>query len=170
LQAIQATLARLTTGNNQRREDKRVREDYREHIAPAREHNPIPRRQLAYEEEISDDEEYAERILRPNRQGYHNMVERWPHSFRMKMDLPSFNGQLQIEGFLDWLVVVERFFDYMEIPEDKKSEASRLQINGRSLHLVGTIATHTDEAEKRDSSDLVKDEATAALQVFATRL
>jgi hypothetical protein len=38
----------------------------------------------------------------------------------MKMDLPSFNGQLQIEGFLDWLVLVERFFDYMDIPEDKK--------------------------------------------------
>ena len=44
LQAIHATLARLTTGNNQRREDKRVREDYREQIAPARERNPIPRR------------------------------------------------------------------------------------------------------------------------------
>ena len=33
---------------------------------------------------------------------------------------------------------------------------------------MGTIATHTDEAEKRDGSDLVKDEATVALQVFAT--
>jgi len=30
LQAIQATLARLTTGNNQWREDERVHEDYRE--------------------------------------------------------------------------------------------------------------------------------------------
>jgi ribosome-binding protein aMBF1 (putative translation factor) len=59
LQAIQATLARLTTGNNQRRKDERVHENYRERIAPAREHNPIPRRQLAYEEELSDDEEYA---------------------------------------------------------------------------------------------------------------
>jgi ribosome-binding protein aMBF1 (putative translation factor) len=78
LQAIQVTLARLTIGNNQQREDERVREDYRERIAPAREHNPIPCRQLAYEEEISDDEEYAERILRPNRQGYHNMGERGP--------------------------------------------------------------------------------------------
>ena len=35
---------------------------------------------------------------------------------------------------------------------------------------MGTIATHTNEAEKRDGSDLVEDEATAALQVFATRL
>jgi hypothetical protein len=130
LQAIQATLARLTTGNNQRREDERVREDYRERIAPACEHNPIPRRQLAYEEELSDDEEYAEHILRPNRQGYHNMGERGPQSFRMKMDLPSFNGQLQIEGFLDWLAVVERFFDYMEIPEDKKVKLVTYRLMG----------------------------------------
>jgi hypothetical protein len=35
---------------------------------------------------------------------------------------------------------------------------------------MGTIATHTNEVEKRDGSDLVEDEATAALQVFATRL
>ena len=32
LQAIQATLARLTTGNNQRREDERVREDYQKQV------------------------------------------------------------------------------------------------------------------------------------------
>jgi len=38
----------------------------------------------------------------------------------MKMDLPSFNGQLQIEGFLDWLVLVERFFNDIDIPEDKR--------------------------------------------------
>ncbi|KAG6763494.1 hypothetical protein POTOM_030912 [Populus tomentosa] len=48
------------------------------------------------------------------------MGEREPQSFQIKMDLPTFNGQLQIEGFLDWLTVVERFFDYMEIPKDKK--------------------------------------------------
>ena len=41
------------------------------------------------------------------------------HTFRMKMDLSSFNGQLQIKGFFDWLVFVERFFDYMDISKDK---------------------------------------------------
>uniref|UniRef100_A0A6N2MPZ8 Retrotransposon gag domain-containing protein n=1 Tax=Salix viminalis TaxID=40686 RepID=A0A6N2MPZ8_SALVM len=198
LQAIQATLARLTTGNNQRREEERVHENYRERFNlarehnpaprrqlayeeehqqreeervhenyrerfhPAREHNPPPRRHLAYEEELSDDEEFAERILRPNRQGYHNMGGREPQAFRMKMDLPSFNGQLQIEGFLDWLAVVERFFDYMDIPEDKKVKLA----NGRSLGLVGTALADPNEAKKGYGSILDQDEAFATVQQY----
>ncbi|XP_011015163.1 PREDICTED: uncharacterized protein LOC105118819 [Populus euphratica] len=86
--------------------------------------------QLAYEDELSDDEDYVEHMFRHNRQGLCNMGEREPQTFRMKMDLPSFNGQLQIEGFLDWLAVVERFFDYMEIPEDKKVKLVAYRLMG----------------------------------------
>lgn len=42
------------------------------------------------------------------------------NNYRMRMDLPSFNGQLNIEDFLDWLNEVKRFFDYMDIEEEKK--------------------------------------------------
>jgi hypothetical protein len=101
--------------------------DYKERT---RGHHPIPRRQLAYEDELSDDEEYVEHMFQHNRQGLRNMGEREPQTFRMKMDLPSFNGQLQIEGFLDWLAVVERFFDYMEILEDKKVKLVAYRLMG----------------------------------------
>jgi len=116
LQAIPTTLARLTTGNNLQ-QGEAGRENYRERT---RERHPIPRRQLAYEDELSDDEEYVEHMFRHNQRGLRNMGEREAQTFRMKMDLPSFNGQLKIEGFQDWLAVVERFFDYMKIPKDKK--------------------------------------------------
>ncbi len=35
------------------------------------------------------------------------------HNFRVKIDLPNFNGHLHVENFLDWILKVENFFDYM---------------------------------------------------------
>jgi hypothetical protein len=40
------------------------------------------------------------------------------HEYQMKIDLPSFNGHLHIEDFLDWVMEVEQFFDYKNIPKD----------------------------------------------------
>ena len=37
----------------------------------------------------------------------------------MKMKLPSFNGDISLEEFLDWATEIERFFTYMEIPKHK---------------------------------------------------
>lgn len=44
------------------------------------------------------------------------------------MDLSSFNGQLHIEEFLDWMAKVERFFDYIEIAESKKVKLVALKL------------------------------------------
>jgi hypothetical protein len=38
------------------------------------------------------------------------------YKYRMKIDLQSFNEHLHIKDFLDWVMEVERFFDYMSIP------------------------------------------------------
>ena len=118
LRDIQAALARLTAGNNQGINNPSGRQHRRERDETCERPPRILRRQPIYEDNLSEDEEEAEAILRGNRRGYQKEPDR--QMFRMKMDLPSFNGQLQIEGFLDWLVLIERFFDYMDIPEDKK--------------------------------------------------
>ena len=40
--------------------------------------------------------------------------------FKLKVDIPTYSGDLDIEGFLDWITEVDRFFEYMEILEERK--------------------------------------------------
>jgi len=37
-----------------------------------------------------------------------------------KVDIPEFEGQLDPNLFIDWLRMVERVFDYKDIPDEKK--------------------------------------------------
>lgn len=41
-------------------------------------------------------------------------------NYRLRMNLPWFNGSMYIEEFLDWLSEVGRFFKYMDIKESQK--------------------------------------------------
>ena len=38
----------------------------------------------------------------------------------MKVELPSFNGNVSIEEYLDWVSEVEKFFDYMGTADEKQ--------------------------------------------------
>jgi hypothetical protein len=48
----------------------------------------------------------------------------------MKIDLHSFNGHLHIEYFLDWVMEVERFFDYISIRDDHKVKLVAFKFKG----------------------------------------
>jgi hypothetical protein len=52
------------------------------------------------------------------------------HEYRMKIDLPSFNGHLQIEDFLDWVMEVKSFFDYISIRKDCKVKLVAYKFKG----------------------------------------
>ena len=46
---------------------------------------------------------------------------RYDHQeYKLKFDIPYFNGHMHIEECLDWIQSVESFFDYMDIMKDKK--------------------------------------------------
>lgn len=40
--------------------------------------------------------------------------------YRLRLDLPQYNDNMNIEDFIDWMLEVERFFDYMDIVESRK--------------------------------------------------
>ena len=41
-------------------------------------------------------------------------------NYQIKVELPSFNGNVCIEEYLDWVSEVEKFFDYMGTVDDKQ--------------------------------------------------
>jgi len=45
-----------------------------------------------------------------------------------KVDIPEFEGQLDLDIFVDWLQTVERVFEYKDIPEGKKVKLVALKL------------------------------------------
>lgn len=86
------------------------------------------------------------------------------------MDLPSFNGQPHIEAFLDWIAEVKRFFDYMEIPEERKVKLVAYPPQRRSIGVVGASIDEPSSSTKTTCAYVGQNEEVAACSILADRL
>ena len=56
--------------------------------------------------------------------------ERNSGDFRLKVDIPFFSGNLNIEDFIDWITNIDKFFDYMEVPKEKMVRLVACRLKG----------------------------------------
>ena len=50
--------------------------------------------------------------------------------YKLKVHIPNFSGDLNIERFLEWLTEVDKFFDYIELPDDRKVKFVAYRLKG----------------------------------------
>ena len=55
-------------------------------------------------------------------------------AFKLKIDLPQFDGELEMEDVLDWLKKEENYFEYTHTPDENKVKLVAYKFN------IGTLA------------------------------
>ena len=50
--------------------------------------------------------------------------------YKLKVDIPNFSCDFNIEGLLEWLTEVDRFFDYTELLDDRKVKFVAYRLKG----------------------------------------
>jgi hypothetical protein len=51
---------------------------------------------------------------------------------REKMDIPVYEGNLDVEELLDWIRALDRYFDYEDVEEDKKVKHAVTRLKGHA--------------------------------------
>jgi len=66
------------------------------------------------------------------------------------VDIPKFEGQLDLDLFLDWLRMVERVFDYKDVPEEKKVKLVPLKLRKyASIWWANVVASELEKVKPR---------------------
>ena len=82
--------------------------------------------------ETSGAEEYDDALEEPDLYAYRRVPNPTyaRDTYKVKAEIPTFNGNADIEGCLDWLYEVETFFEVMEVPEDRRVPLVAYKLKG----------------------------------------
>jgi len=73
-----------------------------------------------------------------------------PIKQRKAVEIPEFKGRLDPDEFLEWLQVVERAFEFKEIPEDKKVKLVALKLRSfASLWWTSLLAKRVRQGKRK---------------------
>ena len=140
LETIQPQLQVLLRINEQERRNDNEEQD--EGIGPARPtFNHIPKIQnqrrstVGFDDTLDEDVDFGEfanprsrqkegRQWQPNYKG--------DNEYKLKVNIPNFSGDLDIEGVFDWLTKVDKFFEYTKFPDDIKVKFVAYKLKGRA--------------------------------------
>jgi len=53
--------------------------------------------------------------------------------YRIKIDVHNFEGKLQPEQFIEWVEKIDQFFEWKEIPDNRKVKFASLKLTGHAL-------------------------------------
>ena len=91
-----------------------------------------------------------------------------PNEYRMKIEIFSFSGNLDIESFLDRVYKVEKFFDMAYVP--RKSMSSSWRTSSKEEQSHGTSCKSQGGAKETTCDDMTAYETTSLRLIPSTRL
>lgn len=76
-------------------------------------------------------------------------VRNLQQGYDMKVDIPEFEGKMQLDDFIDWLTTVERIFDFKDVPENHKVKIVAIKLRKHALIWWEHLKRHR-QCEGRD--------------------
>ena len=61
------------------------------------------------------------------------------NKYNPKLDIPEFEGKINVDEFIDWLNMVEKMFEFHEPPEQKKVKLVTLKLRWNAVRIKSAL-------------------------------